>query len=323
MQENKKAIEYYIGHAVDQEIRYHASSGGVGTAVIKYLLSLPEYKTSVTFHFDEENCRYIPKLVYKVSDINICGSIYQDIDLINFMRQHLNEIKGGIVMTCLPCQVNAIRALLNKNNITNFIISFVCSGQTTLEGTYCYYRFLGIKKENVRKMQYRGNGWPSGIQILLKDGTKIYRENHSEPWSLIHRSSLFRPKKCFFCKKDTSYNSDISLADPWLDEYISHDKVGNTMFLVNTKFGQQILSNMLVNNIIVFQRSSCDLYIKAQWPNVRKKIYVCNKQKFLRMEQKFAENRIYRHIFSMTPFNMKMHLFFMRVLDKICMKIYE
>ena len=323
MQDNKKAIGYYIGHIVDQDICYRASSGGIGTAIVKYLFSFPEYKTSVTFYFDEENCRYIPKLIYQASDINICGSIYQDIDLVGFIRQHLSEISGGIVLTCLPCQVNAIRALLEKHNIPNFIISFVCSGQTTLEGTYCYYRFLGIKKENIKKMQYRGNGWPSGIQIFLKDGTEINRDNYSEPWSLIHRSVLFRPKRCFFCKKDTSYASDISLADPWLDEYIAHDKIGNTMFLVNTNLGQRILLDMSSKNIINTVRSSWELYCKAQAPNVNKEIYVYNKQNFLRMEQKIVENRIYHRVFSLTPFNMKIHLYLMRILDKIYMKRYE
>lgn len=37
MQDNKKAIGYYIGHIVDQDIRYRASSGGIGTAIVKYL----------------------------------------------------------------------------------------------------------------------------------------------------------------------------------------------------------------------------------------------------------------------------------------------
>ena len=34
-----KALAYYVGYSTDKEIRHKASSGGVGTAIIKYLFS--------------------------------------------------------------------------------------------------------------------------------------------------------------------------------------------------------------------------------------------------------------------------------------------
>ena len=163
----------------------------------------------------------------------------------------------------------------------------------------------------------------TGIFILSAERQPIKLAWRKIVWLLIHRSVLFRPKRCFFCKKDTSYASDISLADPWLDEYIAHDKIGNTMFLVNTNLGQRILLDMSSKNIINTVRSSWELYCKAQAPNVNKEIYVYNKQNFLRMEQKIVENRIYHRVFSLTPFNMKIHLYLMRILDKIYMKRYE
>lgn len=317
MQDNKKAIGYYIGHAIDQDIRYRASSGGVGTAIVKYLFSFPEYQTSVTFYFDEENCCYIPKLIHQASDINICGSIYQDIDLVHFIRQHLSEIRGGIVLTCLPCQVSAIRTLLDRHRIPNFIISFVCSGQTTLEGTYCYYRFLGVKKENIKKMQYRGNGWPSGIQILLKDGAEIYRDNYSEPWSLIHRSALFRPKRCFLCKKDTSYASDISLADPWLDEYRENDKIGYTMFLVNTKRGFSLIQEMENKSILQLKISSVQDYMIAQGHTVAAKVKALQERKFNHILSIMGGNVVYKKIVTLSPCMLKLHMILIRNIHKI------
>ncbi|WP_333493732.1 coenzyme F420 hydrogenase/dehydrogenase beta subunit N-terminal domain-containing protein, partial [Candidatus Bacteroides intestinigallinarum] len=40
MKENSninKALAYYIGYSTDDLIRYKASSGGIGTSIIKYL----------------------------------------------------------------------------------------------------------------------------------------------------------------------------------------------------------------------------------------------------------------------------------------------
>ena len=142
-------MKYHIGYSTDADIRFKSASGGIGSAFIKYLLSLPDYDTAMTFVFNKEKCLYEPKLIYSFVDYNNCGSIYQDIDNVGFIKSNIERIRGGMVVTCMPCQVRAIRHLLGKREINSFIISFCCSGQTTVEGTWCYYKFLGINKKSV------------------------------------------------------------------------------------------------------------------------------------------------------------------------------
>lgn len=267
-----EAVGYYIGYTTNAEDRFRASSGGIGTAIAKYLLSLPEYGTSVTFRFNAEKCRYEPVLIYDASDINVCGSIYQEIDIPRFLKESIGRIKGGIIVSCTPCQVSSVRQILSKNGIPHFIISFCCSGQTTIEGTWKYYELLGIHKEDVVNMQYRGNGWPSGIQIWLKDGIIVKKDNYTEPWKTLHRSQLYRPAKCFYCKYDTSRNADISLADPWLKSYKDTDHVGHTLFIINTDLGKKIVETMYQEGSIFIQPSSYNDYAIAQKPNVEKEL---------------------------------------------------
>lgn len=187
-----KTKEFFIGYTNNLEDRNKASSGGIGTALTKYLLTQTDYGTALTFEFNQKKCQYVPKLVHSVEEINICGSIYQDIDILDFVKNNLIHIKGGIIVSCPPCQVQGIRRFLDKNNIKSFIISFCCSGQITIDGTWKYYEFLGINKEDVLSMQYRGNGWPSGIQILLKDGRYIYHDNYTDPWRIIHSAGFYK-----------------------------------------------------------------------------------------------------------------------------------
>lgn len=222
--EMNESIKYYIGYATNLTIRKKASSGGIGTAITRYLLSLPEFETSLTFIFDKNKCMYVPKIIHSEEEINICGSIYHDIDVPRFLRENIEQIRGGVVITCAPCHVTAVRQLLSRSNHPCFIISYCCSGQTSIEGTWKYYELLGINKYDVVDMQYRGNGWPSGIQISLKDGSTIFKDNYSEPWITIHSSKLFTPRRCFYCKRDTGRNADISLADPWLEKYLNNEK---------------------------------------------------------------------------------------------------
>lgn len=298
MAEQRKPLGYFIGHVNDSEHRYKASSGGIGTMLQKHLLSTGQYGTSITFQFNAKRCMYEAKLIHTAEEVNICGSIYQDINIAHFIRDHIGEISKGIVVSCPPCQVAAIRNLLNRGNIPCFIISFCCSGQTTIEGTWKYYELLGIRKKDVVNMQYRGNGWPSGIQIWLKDGTKIYHDNYTNPWKAIHTSWLYRPQRCFFCTFDTSYTADISLADPWLEEYQQYDKEGNTLFVINTPLGQETINQLKTSDNISYEEISSDIYKTAQKYNLSKIIYVHKQKKRLKRISRFTNNSFIRHLFS-------------------------
>lgn len=309
--------KYYIGHAANEQERHKASSGGIGSALIRYLLSLPEFGTSLTFVFNQKGCRYEPKLIHSTDEINVCGSVYQDIDIPKFINEHFHEIEGGIVVSCMPCQVSTTRSILNKAKIPNFIISLVCSGQTTIEGTWCYYKFLGIRKEDVVNMQYRGNGWPSGIQIWLKDGRKVYRDNYTEPWVTIHRSNLFKPKRCFFCKRDTNYNADISLADPWLKEYKESDKTGHTLFVVHSGKGLQIVEEMRDKGIVLYKESDYDSYCIAQKPNIQKAARVEHEKRRIEQRLKRCENKLYHRVFTSSYRMMRIHNSVERNRDRI------
>ena len=299
---------YYIGHATDPDVRHKASSGGVGTAVTRHLLEQPEYGTALTFYFDQETCQYKPKLAYKADDFNMCGSIYQDMDLPRFIRDNIKQIKEGIVVTCAPCQVGPVKSLLKRNGKKGFIISFCCSGQTTTEGTWCLYKFLGIDKQQVSHIQYRGNGWPSGIQITLKNGDRIFRENYTEPWKTIHKSMLFRPKRCHFCKLDTGHNADIAIADPWLPKYIQCDTEGATMLLVNSDLGKDVMDEMVAQQKIELTDSCYDEYAIAQKPNIQKELFVKDNPRFVRWRATLTGKGWYRRWAASSMRNMKRHI---------------
>ncbi|MBV3388658.1 Coenzyme F420 hydrogenase/dehydrogenase, beta subunit C-terminal domain [Segatella copri] len=297
---------FYIGHAVSENIRYKSSSGGIGTALIKYLMQTGKYGTCLTFKFNEITSKYEPLMIHSFEDYNICGSIYQDTDTVKFVRDNLAEIKSGIIITCLPCQVGVIRHILNQHNIKSFIISFCCSGQMKVQGTWCYYKFLGIKKKSVVNLQYRGNGWPSGIQITLKNGTIIKRKNWSYPWNLIHQSLLFRPKRCLSCSFKTVSICDVSLADPWLKEYET-DTIGNTLVIVNSIQGAMVIENMMYNNNISCVTSDEETYIRSQKGTIESKKENKNRLRYNKMISVLASSPTYMFIVTIHPLLMKLH----------------
>lgn len=311
---NQREPDFFIGMSTSLELRKRASSGGVGTAVMKFLLNEKKFGTSISFSFNEKLCMYEPRMVYSADDIVVCGSVYQDIDLCRFVKDNLSSIRGGIVLSCTPCMVNSIKSILKREDIPCFVISFCCSGQTNIEGTWKYYQLIGEKKENILNMQYRGNGWPSGIQILKKDGSSSFFPNYSEPWATIHQSNLFRPRRCFLCKRDCSYDSDLSLADPWRHSCMENDNIGKTMFFTNTPLGKEIMDLVQGRMIIESFPISRDDYIRAQKPNVEKEKRIIRDRKKIDWHLKLVKNSRYYSFVIKSCFTMKLHMLLLKLL---------
>lgn len=299
---------YYIGYSKNKEERFKATSGGVGTAISRYLLEQGRFGTSVTFYYSIKEHMYQPKLIYSPEDINNCGSIYQDINIYKFVKDNIDKIQNGLVVTVPPCQVTALKKFLKDKNVKCFIISFCCSGQTLIEGTWKYFELCNIRKDDVIRLQYRGNGWPSGIQIYLRNGVSFFKENWTEPWVTLHTSGFYRPKRCYYCTLDTSYKSDISIADPWLKTFKDNDKIGNTLFLSNTINGESLIREMQSVGMIDFYSIEYDQYFTAQKPNVEKINRIRNQRRYIKFSLWLMEKRWYRNFFSKDLKHMKLHI---------------
>ena len=311
---------YYIGYSTDDGIRYSSASGGVGSAVIKYLLDCKEYGTSMTFVFNRKTCQYEPRLIYDYADYNNCGSIYQDTDTVSFIKDNIQNIRDGIIITCMPCQVRILRYILNQNHIKNIIISLCCSGQTTIQGTWLYYSMLGIHKEDVETIQYRGNGWPSGIQIRLKNGEIIKKENYSYPWKLIHQSLLYRPKRCLSCTIKTCPDADVSLADPWLKEYIENDHIGNSVVICN-ETGEAIIQQMIRDRGLNLKKVEESTYVSSQLGTIQEKAHANRNKTFNKIVGSMgSEKSIYKKLVILSPLFLKLHLRIIRVLRRYLVK---
>lgn len=289
-------IKSYIGYSTDSNIRYKATSGGIGTSVLKYLFDKKIIETSITFDYDNTTLEYKPRLIYSFEDYKITGSIYHEIKLIQFIKEHISEIRGGFACFVLPCQAKAIRSILSRNNISSFLIGLTCSSQQNIDATYYLLKCICINKEDVQHIQYRGNGWPSGIQIFLKDGSTKFIPNNNSIWTMIFHSRIFIQKRCFSCQDTLNINSDISLADPWLAEFMKNEKIGQTLVSVNNIQADYILRQMQQLDCIVLNEiNETQLLISQNNTILRKKAYKIFKNR-IKIIQRIFLSKLYRKI---------------------------
>jgi coenzyme F420 hydrogenase subunit beta len=136
---------------------------------------------------------------------------------------------------------------------------------------------MKIKKEEVIKLNYRGEGWPGSMKICLKDGEQLQLQHY---WRFIGLS-FFTPLRCLMCRDGVCELADISFGDAWLPE-LSDDKIGKSIIVSKNKIGEKILQMMKLRNKIevnrvgakkVIQSQVGTLYSKKKNINARSKLF--------------------------------------------------
>ena len=301
-------INTYIGFAKNDEIRQKGSSGGIGSSVIKYLFQEDIIQSAISFTYDPKVLQYHPEIIYSFSDYRIVGSIYHKIDLINFIKENIGKIKGNFACFALPCQVHAIRSLIERTGHQCYIIGLVCSSQQSIEATYYLLKRIKIKPNEVVHLQYRGNGWPSGIQITKNNGERKLISNGHSIWTTIFHSRLFISKQCFNCRDTLNKKSDIALADPWLREYSETETIGKTFIISNTVKGEKILKEISEKvEYIYLEEVPKEKIINSQKSTIcRKEKYAMHK-KIMRILISIWQSRTYKRIVLQNNILFKIH----------------
>ena len=298
-------MKSYIGYSTNPDIRYQAASGGVGTSLIKWMFKTKQIETAISFEFDATTLTYIPKMIHSFDEYRICGSIYQEIDLINYVKSHIDEIKGTFACFTLPCQTKAIKAIVEKAGHNVIIIGLTCSSQQTLDATKYLLKRVGIDKKEIIKIQYRGNGWPSGIQIETKNGKNVFVANNASIWTKIFHSRLFIRSKCFMCQDTLNKFCDLTLADPWLKRF-STEKIGKTLVLCNTIKGEILIQQCANDKDIILENISYDESISSQNNTILRKRSYRYTPNVTKLYRTILNNKVYRKMV-LTPVLFQVH----------------
>ena len=287
-------MKTYIGSSTNEQIRFKATSGGVGSSIVKYLLDKKIVDYALSFEYDSASLSYIPCLIKSFSDYKICGSIYQEIDLIRQLKLMLSNKSGGgkIVFFSLPCQTRALKKICIDAGYEPLTIGLTCSSQQSHEATSYLLSRLKIRENEVEKIQYRGNGWPSGIQIKKKDGNEIFIKNNGSIWTRIFHSRLFIQPRCFSCTNTLNDYADIVLADPWLKKYTDEEKIGKTLFATYTKVGESCVNGSIKAGYITAELIDNEtLYYSQRTTIKRKKAYKAHPKMRCRMSKLFLSRK--------------------------------
>ena len=278
-------LNCYIGHSTDYDIRYNSASGGLVTQLLIFALEEGIIDGALVTRMKRDNPLEPEPFIARTKEeiIEASKSKYCPVPANIALKEILESEEGEkFAVVGLPCHIHGIRKAeqMDKKLREKIVlhVGIFCSHVPNFLGTELLLERMNIKREEVIKLDYRGEGWPGSMKIYLKDGKLLLPL--PDYWGFVGLD-FFTPNRCLMCSDGVCELADISFGDPWLPE-LSDDKIGKSIIVSRTETGEKILQKMNLKNKVelneidvkkVIRSQAGMLYFKKKNLNARSKLF--------------------------------------------------
>ncbi|MGB6370883.1 MAG: Coenzyme F420 hydrogenase/dehydrogenase, beta subunit C-terminal domain [Atribacterota bacterium] len=264
-------INCYLAHATDCEIRYNSASGGLVTSLLIYVLEKGIIDGALVTRMKKDKPLEPEPFIARTKEeiVEASKSKYCPVPVNVALNEILNSKKGEkFAVVGLPCHIQGVRKaeVVNKKLREKIVLhlGIFCSHTDSFRGTEFLLHKLGIKKEKVMQIDYRGEGWPGEVRIKLKSGREKVVKLATPLWFSFHDSCSFSPIRCLLCNDLTAEFTDISFGDAWLPEIVSKEQVGKSIIISRTKQGEELLNAANSDGYIELSQIEPEKVIQSQ-----------------------------------------------------------
>jgi coenzyme F420 hydrogenase subunit beta len=243
-------IGCYIGHSNNEDTLNDSTSGGVVTEMLVYALEKGLIDGALVVRMRKDKPLEPEPFVARSREeiVSASKAKYCPVPMNVALKTILSE-EGKFGVVGLPCHIYGLRkaeaALPQLKNRIALHIGLFCGHPASFSGTDCLLRKFGVGKDQVEKLDYRGNGWPSRMSIRLKDGGNLsvrFNRGWDAYWN-VFSPFLFAPIRCIMCGNQFNELSDVSFGDAWLPELRRSEK-GESVIVVRTASANELLTRM-------------------------------------------------------------------------------
>jgi coenzyme F420 hydrogenase subunit beta len=241
----------HAAHSNSSQVIANASSGGVMTQILIYLLEkqIVEKVVVTKLIYTPDGPRTKTLLTNNIEDIlESQGSKYCPVEMSSVIAE-LKKSDCKISFVGTPCQIAGIREIqkidekLKKNIIIT--ISNFCGGFKNHNNVKKLAARHSIDYKNISFLRFRGCGQPGSL--FMKDihctQLKIPYPNYM---GLTGYSKMLR---CHLCVDATGELADIACGDAWIDKYLI-DQNPWSIVLTRNEFSTQIIQEMRTNGLL-------------------------------------------------------------------------
>ena len=238
--------DLWVAYSTDEKIRREGASGGVITALLKYLFDTASIEEAYVMGMDP-NRPYMPKpfLARSYQEAQMaCQSKYV-VSPYNVMFNQIAPEGSPLAYVGLPCHVHSLRKLQQVGYAPAMRFRYVL-------GIYCgnIMHFSSIKEFLAKKgvydinevvdLAFRAGPWPGNMRVELRSGRIIempkFHANYLIPFHIM--------KRCLLCADLTNEFADISGGDAWAPVYEERGN-GFSIMVVRTNLGKQLADEMI------------------------------------------------------------------------------
>ena len=232
------------GHAADEQVRFHASSGGALSALGKYLLDSGEVEFILhVAAADDAPLRSVAHLSFTTLEVmQASGSRYGPAaPLLDFE----SVLARGKTFAFIgkPCDISAIHNYAKQDarveRLLRYTLNFFCGGVSEFGKTMAYVRKVGLTESDVSHLRYRGDGCP-GPMVIKSHAGQVFNFDYNEMWEDESRWQLqFR---CKICPDSIGELADVTVADVWPGGKPDDEGLGFNGFIARTPRGARLLT---------------------------------------------------------------------------------
>jgi coenzyme F420 hydrogenase subunit beta len=231
------------GHAADEQVRFHASSGGALSALGRHLLESGEVEFILHVAASRVSpLRSVAHLSFTTAQVmEASGSRYGPAAPLVDFKSVLDRDKP-FAFIGKPCDISAIRnyAQLDPrvDRLLRYTLTFFCGGVSEFRKTLDYVRKVGLSEAEVSYLRYRGDGCP-GPMVMKSHAGKVFEFDYNEMWEDENRWQLqFR---CKICPDSIGERADVTVADVWPGGKPDTEGLGFNGFIARTPRGARLL----------------------------------------------------------------------------------
>jgi len=267
-------LEVWEGHATDPELRFRGSSGGVVSALALFCIELKQYAGAVQVRARSDQPLLNESVISRsrADVLSASASRYAPASPCERLADLRNSSQPHVFIG-KPCDVaGSARLVAAEPSLASSValtISIFCAGTPSLAGSHELLRRLGVSdSDEVLELQYRGRGWPGNMAVRFRKAeTGEVREastSYAEGWGdILQKHKQWR---CQLCADHLGEHADLSIGDPWYRP-LDQDEAGQSLIVVRTERGRQILQQAMRAGILNLERRSLATLAASQ-PNL-------------------------------------------------------
>ena len=301
----------YVGHSNDQDILHNSASGGLLSHLLIYALENDIIDAALVTRMRKDRPLESEATIASTREEILAASRSKYCPVAtNGLLKHIQRTSKRYAVVGLPCHIHGIRkAEETLPRLKERIVlhaGLLCSHAVNFDGTELILDKVGVRKEDVSELSYRGRGWPGHMSIRTRDGADrlIPLMGGWQGYWSIFSSFFFTPMRCLMCPDQANELADISFGDAWLPELMRH-RIGTSVVVTRTKLSEKILEQMRSEKIVSLDMVQPAKVKQSQAPNLRfKKDDYESRLKLLRALGKQTPNHELSHNMTGSPFGL-------------------